>query len=356
MTSILPSPPARVAVVLVNWNGWRDAIECIDSLLGQSHAPWHLFLIDNDSQDGSIENILKWCRAPHREPHWRALAGVQRMTDAAATPVRARYVDRPEPPLPSAPADCQITLIRHGSNGGFAAGCNVGIRCAGLDAYDYFWLLNPDTVVHREALAGLLRRAQVTAGVGITGSLIRYYHSPQIVEALAGATQEADGVTTRLIGQGRQLSAEQIDAAQVEGELCYVTGASMLVSAAFIREVGLMQEDYFLYFEERDWAMRSRNRFALAFAPDSVVFHKSGANSSKVVPGFAARLYYRNHIRFVKRFFPERLGVARRTLAIELVRHLLRGRWMLARIVAATLLESGKIALQTPSFVGVANP
>jgi GT2 family glycosyltransferase len=113
----------------------------------------------------------------------------------------------------------------------------------------------------------------------------------------------------------------------------------MLVSTPFIRKVGLMQEDYFLYYEEADWATRgSLQDFRLGFAPKSLVFHKSGANSSKVMPLFTAGFYYRSRLRFVSRFWPDRVAAAKRKLFLEMLGHLARRRWAAARLVGSTLL------------------
>ncbi len=339
--------PATVAVILVNWNGWRDSLECIGSVLEQSHASLHIFLVDNDSHDQSIENICKWCAAPTTQTHWRNHDGVTRISDRSTTPIPIRVVDRPVHALPAPPQGCRVTLIRSGGNLGFAGGCNVGIRAAGLDEFDFFWLLNTDTVVHRDALAALVRRAQASERFGIVGSTIRFYDRPDIIEALAGARLEDSTLTAWLIGRNRRLDANPIDTAEVEREMFYVTGASMLVSNAFVREVGLMQEDYFLYFEELDWAMRGRDRFSWGYAADSHIFHKSGASSTKVVPAFSANLYYRNRIRFAVRFFPTRLPAVRRGMFVEFLRHAANGRWTQARIVAAALWDTGKIAAET---------
>ncbi|MGC2659110.1 MAG: hypothetical protein WA324_14215, partial [Bryobacteraceae bacterium] len=141
-------------------------------------------------------------------------------------------------------------------------------------------------------------------------------------------------------GEGSSLLEAPSDGAAVERELAYICGASMLVSTEFIREIGLMQEDYFLYYEEADWAMRGVGRFRLGFAPQSHVFHKSGANSSKIMPLFTAAFYYRNRLRFVRRFLPDRMAAAKRKLFEEMLRHLARGRWGLARVVASTLLTA----------------
>lgn len=351
-----PSAADRVAVVLVCWNGWRDAIECISSLLALDHPRWHLFLVDNDSPDGSLERIREWCAAPRPQAGWRALEGVRRVTEGLAVPLAVRRTDATDSPLPPAPEGCQITLIRSGANRGFAGGCNVGARAAGTGAYDFFWFLNTDTVVHPGALSALLLRAQAAPGIGITGSTILYYDRPDTVYALGGARLEADGVTSRHLGAGLPASARPADAQPIEREMFYVAGASMLVSATFIREIGLMEEDYFLFCEEIDWAVRGRPRFTLAYAPDSLVYHKSGGSTKSAV-AFTTRFYYRSRIRFTQRFFPERVGAVRRMLAVELLRHLLRGRWMHAWIVARTLLESRQLVAQmqrSPS--GAAEP
>ena len=335
------STPAqtRVAIVLVNWNGWRECIECIDSVLAQAHLNFHLFIVDNDSQDLSIERITAWCSAPRADPGWRRLRGVERHTDRTpCNPIPHRVMDRSGHVLPPNADGCMVTLIRSGGNLGFAGGCNVGITAASLDEFTYFWFLNPDTVVQDQALVELIARAERQPGMGIVGSTLLFYDRPDTVFALAG------GRLNRLNGAGTQIgetlpsSEVPADGSAVEHELAWVCGASMLVSAAFVREIGLMQEDYFLYYEEADWAMRGRDSFRLGFAPKSVVFHKSGANSSKIMPLFTAGFYYRSRLRFVNRFLPDRMAAARRQLFVEMLRHLARGRWASARLVGSTLL------------------
>jgi GT2 family glycosyltransferase len=348
-TSVTTQCPhsAAVAVILVSWNSWQDVIECLDSLLAQAYSDFHVFVVDNDSRDGSIERIGEWCATPSPQPGWRAHDGVARVTDACQTnPITVRIADRPGHALPPPQDTCRVTLIRSGGNLGFAGGCNVGIRAAGLETFDFFWFLNTDTVVHRDALCALISRSQDDARIGMVGSTLRYYDQPNVVQALGGSLMEPATLVTRHIGAGLPVARLQIPAVEVERQMFYVVGASMLVSRRFIQEVGPMQEDYFLYYEEIDWAMRGREKFKLGYAADSHIFHKSGASSSKVLPAFSSNLYYRNRIRFVTRFFPERLGTVRRGLVIELLRHTARGRWTHARIVAAALWDSAKIAAQ----------
>ncbi|MFY9511293.1 MAG: glycosyltransferase, partial [Rubrivivax sp.] len=66
-----------VGVVLVNWNGWRDCVECLDTLLATPAPPFHVYLVDNASGDGSVEHLLAWCAEPRAQPGWQALPRLQ---------------------------------------------------------------------------------------------------------------------------------------------------------------------------------------------------------------------------------------------------------------------------------------
>jgi GT2 family glycosyltransferase len=339
-----PHQPA-VAVVLVNWNGWQHVIECLDTLMAQEYANFHAFVVDNDSHDESVEHIADWCANPRRGAGWRRQQGVVGWSETRAGEAIHCRVRESAAALPGAAAPAgSVTVIRSGGNLGFAGGCNVGIRSAWTQGASFFWLLNTDTVVHRGALLALVERAERDPRIGMVGSTIRYYDRPQVVQALGGASLELSTMGSHLIGTGCDLSAIPQDSTAVEAQMVYVMGASMLASAGFVRDIGLLREDYFLYGEEIDWALRARGRFLLAYAPASHIFHKSGATSSQVMPLFTARYYYRNRVRIVGRFFPEKMGAVRRGLALDLVRHSLKGRWGHMKVVAGALWDAGKLA------------
>ncbi|MDP8986457.1 MAG: glycosyltransferase family 2 protein [Pseudomonadota bacterium] len=334
----------RVAVVIVNWNGWRDCIECLDSIFCQSHENFHVFVVDNESHDGSIEHIVSWCDAPKAEPAWRRHEGVSRLSDRPNVGhVRCRVIEWAAASLSAPSDDDRLTLIRSGGNLGFAGGCNVGIKAAGLVNFDYFWFLNADAVVERQALVELIARADKDAAIGMVGSTVRYYDAPDVVQAMGGAQLNRSNGSTRHIGEGARVSEVPADGAAVERDLAYIMGASMLVSQKYIADVGLMEEDYFLYFEDADWAMRGSGKFSFGYAPRSHVFHKWGANSHKAMPLFSSGFFYRNRLRFVARFLPRQLGAAKRVMFEQMLRHLVRGRWGQARLVGATLLMARKI-------------
>ena len=132
---------------------------------------------------------------------------------------------------------------------------------------------------------------------------------------------------------------------EVERQLDYVTGASMLVSKAFIDDVGLMEEDYFLYFEEIDWAERGRRSTAhawkLGFARDSVVLHKVGASDGTGTSKSSTRFYYTSNIRFMNRFYPARFALTLLIVLIQAVKSLLTGGRGHALIILSVLARSG---------------
>jgi GT2 family glycosyltransferase len=334
----------RVAVVIVNWNGWRECVECLDSLFAQSHADIHVFVVDNASTDNSIEYIAAWCERPQWNTCWTRHSGVAYLTDQVTSlPIDYRVVDRADHGLPPPPSGCRLTIMRSGENLGFAGGCNVGVRAAGLSHFDYFWFLNADTVIDGRALVELLERAEGDSRIGMVGSTVRFYETPDIVQAMGGAHLNRSNGTSWHIGQGTKVADIPEDVSGIERQMDYVMGASMLVSAKYIQDVGLMEEDYFLYFEEIDWALRGSRDFQFGFAPRSYVFHKWGVNSHKAMPVFSARYYYRNRLRFVARFLPERISAVKRALFEQMMRHVVRGRWRQAHIVFSTLINARTI-------------
>lgn len=337
---------SRVYVVILNWNGWKDTLTCLESVLRLDHANYRIVVCDNASGDGSVDKIRDWA------------AGLL-PRDSSSTPLGCA-LDRPvEKPLKlieydrsaaeaggdlSGGADGLI-LIHTGANLGFAGGNNVGIRFAMArgDA-DYVWLLNNDTVVEPDALSALVDRASESDLIGIVGSTLCFFDAPDTVQSYGGGTFNANRAMTRHIGEGSKLGVlSDAEVRRIEAQMVYVVGASMLVSRRFIECVGMMQEDYFLYFEEIDWVERSRRgtvQFQLAFAAGSIVYHKVGASIGTQSRSLLSVRYLAiNRLRFVKRFYPEKLPIARLSVLWEGFKALLKGRTSTASVVIRVALS-----------------
>ncbi len=318
-------PVSRVTIILVNWNGWRDTIECLDSLLLLDYPDYRIVVCDNGSGDDSLKEIENWA-----DCHKVQYAEYQR-TEAEMGG--------------SLVSDTVLTLIRNEENLGFAGGNNVGLRYAmARGDFDYCWMLNNDTMVEPDALTHMVTRLQQQSEFGICGSTILLYHDRQRIQALGGGHYcRWIGLPWhygRFIGRGKTSNLKR-----AEGWMNYIEGASMLVSRQFLDEIGLLCEDYFLYFEEADWAIRAEGRFKLAYAQKSIVYHKVGGSigtSSNPAKMSYISDYYniRNRLLFTRRFYPVALPTVRLVIVGALLLRLCLGKWDRAAMIFRLLFNS----------------
>ena len=200
--------------------------------------------------------------------------------------------------------------MRAPANLGYAGAVNLGLSVlAAQPEVTLLWVLNPDCVVPPGTPAALVR-AQAAAGrFALMGSRI-VYHGTDRIHADGGRVGRWSGLcasVNRKAPAGTTLPPDP-------GAIDYVIGANMVVSREFLARVGPMREDYFLYYEEVDWALR-RGDLPLAFAPDAIVYHHGGTAIGTGRPderpsAFANYFNYRNRMRFMRRFHPARLPLA----------------------------------------------
>lgn len=208
----------------------------------------------------------------------------------------------------------------------------MGIRLAMEHGADYIWILNNDTVVEKKALTALVKKIEGNASIGICGSRIVYYHQRDTIQALGGGSYNKWlGLTTNF-GQLQQFDTP-FDVQDIEANLDFIIGASMFVSKSFIEEVGLISEDYFLYYEEVDWGIKAKKKFNLGFAPDSIVYHKEGASigASNRDKKNKSRLsdYYliKNRLKLTYKFYPYLLPLVYLTNIYSIFNRIKRNQW-----------------------------
>lgn len=344
--TMVPSP--RLGVVLVNWNRWSHTIECLETVL-RSSIPLRIVVIDNASSDGSPDQIVEWAAGTvpsiATSPAFSVLS-----TPGVSKPLALRRLNA-ETAASELPGGAAVTLIDAGGNLGFAGGNNIGLRFLLRDpAIDYVWLLNNDTVVESGAAAALLARMDATHKVGMCGTVVRYYHRPEIVQALNGSGFNVLTGQSRGIGEGQPASTP-FDPIKVARETDFVLGASLAVSRRFVEKIGPMTEDYFLYFEEIDWAYRNAGRFAIAFAHGATVYHKEGGSiGSSAVKGRRSNTsdYYllRSRLGFIRRRAPWWLPLHWMLALGQIARRLLRLQPKKALVLLRALLglRLGKVS------------
>lgn len=312
-------PP--VAVLLLNWNGWRDTLECLDSLLNLDYPNFQIVLCDNGSTDDSLNQVTSW---------------------AEQNAIAYCTLARPDAENASRVFQEKLIIIENQANLGFAGGNNVGLRFALSQAFEYVWLLNTDTTVHPDALKKLIEPMTADANIGMCGSTLLYYHAPDTIQTLCG------GTINRRTGEPNHIGAFQkfeppISQADVLKQLDYVMGASMLVSRKFLEEIGLMEEQYFLYYEEIDWAERAKGKFKLGYAPESIVYHKEGrsvGNQPKAYSHTSIYFMTRSRVKFMRKFFPKALPFVYARLLVSIAGQYAKGNWRRATAVVKGLIEA----------------
>lgn len=283
----------HLGVVLVTYNSTDVILDCLETLLSAARAdgtPLRVVVIDNASTDGTPAMIADW--AAGRDDY----ALPDDLPFAAA-------------PVPKPVAQETVTLVETGLNGGFAAGVNAGLAHLAADpTVSRFWVLNPDSVVPAGTPAAFM--ACDPGAFSLMGGRVTYYERPDMVQIDGGTLNRWTGVT----GNINLYSNFHDCAAPSADQIAFITGASMVVSRAHYDRVGPMREDYFLYYEEVDWAL-SRGDLPLAICPEARVYHRGGSAIGSPVPGrpaspFSLYFKHRARLRFVRRHMPLSLPTA----------------------------------------------
>jgi GT2 family glycosyltransferase len=265
LTNLRDPSVGLACVILVNWNGWRDTVRCIESCENLTYPNFEIVVVDNGSTDDSVDRIRK--HSP------------------------------------------SLDLIETGSNLGFAGGNNVGIHIAmNMDA-SYIWLLNNDTIVDPAALNALVNVLHADSSVGLAASKIYYQDKPNTL-------WYAGGYLSPTSGWSRHRGVDEIDEGQYD-ELTaveFATGCSVLARASAAASIGPMDERYFLYWEDVDWSERARRAgWRVVYVPNSRIWHKLGGSTTSGRRHIQWRYEGRNRLLFYRRHRP--LALTRVTLS-----------------------------------------
>ncbi|MEA3487106.1 MAG: glycosyltransferase family 2 protein [Thermodesulfobacteriota bacterium] len=287
---------SEVCAIILNWNRWRDTVECLDSLLLSKPAIKTIIVCDNGSSDGSREKILAWARKRYQSPSILALEQ------------DARIHQRP--------SDYPFIYIQNKTNLGFAAGNNIGIRLAlSEECFDFIWLLNNDTTIHERAVKTLLTYAKDHPGTGIFGSTVVFAARVETVQCAGGCRYNPLTTIFRPALGGENL--DKVLAGNNSPRLDYIYGASMFVRAEVFERIGLLNEEYFLFYEELDFCQRcKRAGFEIGWCLDSIVYHKNsktiGQPGSTEKGKVALANYHENlsTLIYTRRFHPRLLPFA----------------------------------------------
>jgi len=251
--SSLPDQPL-VSVITVNWNNAQITCDLLQSIKDKNTYPnLEVIIVDNNSIEDPTEIFLK------------------------------EYAN--------------AKVIRNNENLGFSGGNNVGIRAA---KGDYFFLVNNDTEFTPYLIEGLLDIFKSFPDAGIACPKFHYYYAKGTIE-YAGYSR-----INIFTGRNYKIGSREKDEGKYNKiqQTHYAHGAGMMVSRSVIDKVGLMPEEFFLYYEELDWSEQIRRKgFKIYYQPNSLIYHKESMTTGKMSP---LKTYYltRNRILFMRRNVP----------------------------------------------------
>ncbi len=244
----------RVFIIILNWNGWQDTIECLDSLKKINYPDYEIVVVDNGSTDGSADIIQK------------------------------KYSQG-------------IFFIETGKNLGFAGGNNIGIKYALERGADLILLLNNDTKVAPDFLTKLVEVAQSDFKIGIVGPKILFWNQPDRIWF-------GGGKINWLKTKGEHIDYRKIDTTTPSNKpkkSDYISGCCLLIKREVVDKIGLLNDDYFLYYEDTDWCLKAKEAgYKIIYVPASCIWHKASVRTKEGSPTF---IYYhsRNGLALAKR-------------------------------------------------------
>ncbi|OGZ32266.1 MAG: hypothetical protein A2646_01595 [Candidatus Portnoybacteria bacterium RIFCSPHIGHO2_02_FULL_39_12] len=234
----------KVFIIILHWNNLADTLECLESLEKIDYPNYQVVVIDN----GSSKKF----------------------------------------PISNFQFPIKLEVIYNEENLGFAGGNNVGIKYALKQGADYVLLLNNDTVVDEEFLKELVKAGESDKKIGLLGSKIYFYDEPKRIWF-------AGGKISPFLIKGAHLGLNEIDNGQYNRirNVDYITGCCLLIKRKAIEKIGLLDEDYFLYYEDADWSWRAQKAgYQCVFAPQAKIWHKCSRGAQEGSPSY---IYY--HLR-----------------------------------------------------------
>ena len=242
----------EVYIIVLNWNGKDDTLECLKSLEKINYSNYRIIVVDNGSEDDSVSEI------------------------------RRRFSN--------------VKIIENKKNLGFSGGNNVGIKYAIDNGAHYVLLINNDTTVEKDFLNELVEIGESDEKIGVLGSKIYFYSEPNRIWF-------AGGKVSWLKNKGTHIGLDQIDSGQYDKikEMDYLTGCCLLIKREVIEKIGVLSEDYFLYYEDTDFSLRAKNaNYKIVYVPKSKIYHKISRSTK---PGSSNYVYYhsRNGLTMAKR-------------------------------------------------------
>lgn len=242
----------KVFIVILNFNSFLDTKECLQSLKSIDYDNYEIMIVDNCSDDNSVKRLK---------------------------------IEFPE-----------YKILKSDKNHGYANGNNIGIQYAIDNGNDYVCVLNSDVVVEKDFLSKIISAMVSNDEVGIAGPCICKYSDRSIIQAMGANINLYTGLT-----QGRHKGAKYSEIKPENTEVAYLGGACFVAKREVFNRIGLIPENYFLFFEETEFCLKAtRAGYKLLCVYESRIYHKGSSTIAKY-SGLSYYFLNRNRVVFMRR-------------------------------------------------------
>ena len=222
----------KVSIIILNWNGLEDTMECLESLRNLTYPNYEVIVVDNASEGDDVKVL------------------------------REKFGE-------------YIHLIENDDNYGFARGNNIGIRYCLERGTDYIFLLNNDTIVDADFLGRLVEVAETDEMIGIASPMIYWYNQPDKI-------QFGGRLRINLL-KGTVTAMKEKEASKTTIGSDVASGAAMLIKKTTVERIGLLPEEYFFGVEDVDYSIKTRRAgFKIVYIPRAKIWHKRARSVVKV--------------------------------------------------------------------------
>lgn len=239
-----------ISIVILNFNQLGVTCEFLDSTSKLTYPNYEIIMVDNASKENPTEHI------------------------------KTKYPN--------------VNLIVSNKNLGFTGGNNLGIKAA---KGDYYFIVNNDTEVTADLLERVVETFEIDNSIGVVSPKIKYFSNPDTIQ-YAGFSE-----VNPFTGRGKTYGGKKIDNGDFDtpGYTAYAHGAAMMVKREVVEKVGMLPDNFFIYYEELDWSAHIRRAgYKIYYQPKGLIFHKESITMGKES---AMKAYYhtRNRILFMRR-------------------------------------------------------
>jgi len=261
-----------VSIVVLNWNGGERVLRCLESLYQITYPNYYVIVVDNGSQDDSIQKIKEWAEGeiPVESKLFQYNPDGKPVRYVEYERKEAEAIEGGGKEIGDLLPNKGLIIIKNEENFGYAKGKNIGMKYAlNVLNSEYILLQDNDTIVSPNFLDELISIANKEPGAGILGSKIYLYDEPDVVWSEGGLINYWTG---NLVQSGARLHAlvEGKDAVEMD----YVSICCALVSRELCQTAGLLDEDFFWTCEDVEFCIRAtKHGFKLLIVPKSEIWH-----------------------------------------------------------------------------------